>query len=171
MQKWHTTEGAATVAGTTAAEGGKMVSWHDVKRGWNELTNIDWGFSPEVNRGVEAAKDLWNNATSSNSYSDFVSKTNENTDGWYSAIAGGIPFVNNLHNAILSRDRSRDYLNNTGLSWKDIPGYNAAMLTGGVSSAISGAASTAMRIADGKHDLYEFYSGEPDAGYGTRMYG
>lgn len=122
-------------------------------------------------RTVERIRDIWNDATSSSSYSDYVSKANERTNGWYSTIAGAIPVASNFHNALLGRDRAIDYLDNTGYSWIDIPGYNAAMLTGGTSSNIGQGVNTAMKIADGKNDLYEYYAGEPDKFSGVPMFG
>lgn len=101
------------------------------------------------------------NASSSGSYSDFVSKSNEATDGWYSVAANSIPVLRGIHNSILGRDSAVDYLSNTGLSWSDIPGYNASRLTGGTSSGVTSLAGDVHKIADGINDLGAFYVGDP----------
>lgn len=113
-------------------------------------------------RTVERVRDIWNDATSSSSYSDYVSKANERTNGWYSTIAGAIPIASGFHSALLGRDRAIDYLDNTGYSWSDIPGYMSSLLTGGSSAGLSNSVATMTKIADGEHDLYKFYSGDPD---------
>lgn len=109
---------------------------------------------------VKNVRNVWNDITSSGSYSDYVSKANERTDGWYSTIAGAIPFASGVHNAILNRDRINDVLANTGKSWGDILGYNTFNATSGSSGGLQSALNSGRKIVDGVHDLYEFYAGE-----------
>lgn len=108
----------------------------------------------------DTSKDVWNDATSSNSYSDYVNKANERTNGWYGTLAGSIPVAGGLHRAILERDRVNDMLKNSGQSWGDVIGYNSLNALSGASSGLSSSARDGMKIADGVHDLYEFYTGE-----------
>lgn len=134
-----------------------MFSWNDVKKGYDVWNNKIKQYTP-----IGIAKAVWDDATSSGSYSDYVSKANERTNGWYGTVANSVPIVNNVHNALLGRDSALDYLNNSGLSWSDLPGYQSSRLTNGTSNAISDAAHTIGKIMDGKNDLYEFYAGVPD---------
>lgn len=143
-----------------------MFTWDDVKKGYDVWNDKIKQYTP-----IGIGKAIWDDATSSGSYSEYVSKANERTNGWYSTIAGALPIAGNIHNAILGRDRANDYLSNTGYSWSDIPGYMSSLLTGGVSNQIGDAARSVSKILDGKNDLYEFYAGEPDRGFGTKMYG
>ena len=131
-----------------------MAIWHK-SRIWNGITNA----SNSYNKWNRSVADTFND---NRSYSDFVSKANEGTNGWYSTLAGAAPVLSGIHNAILGRDSSLDYLANTGLSWSDIPGYNASRLTGGSSAGISHVLGQIGKIEDGKHDLGEFYSGDRD---------
>ena len=63
-------------------------------------------------------------------YSDFVRNANVSTNGWYSTLANGLPFVKDLHNAVLGRDSAEDYLKNNNLTWGDMEGYNDIKLLG-----------------------------------------
>lgn len=148
-----------------------MLRWKDIQSGWNNLSDgftnfvndVVAPFSGELNKHEERLDNLFKG---NSDYSDFVATANENTDGWYETIADSIPIVNNIHQSVLGRDSAVDYLNNTGLSWSDIPGYNASKLTGRTSSNINEGFRSAYKIADGHHDLYAFYAGEPDIMYG-----
>lgn len=125
---------------------------------WKGITN---GYN-DFKGKLDAHNERWQNVTSGNSnYSDFVSKANEATNGWYSTIAGATPILSGVHNAVLGRDSALDYLNNTGFSWSDLPGYQSSRLTGGTSSGMSSIAGDVHKIADGVHDLGQFYSGDP----------
>lgn len=99
-----------------------------------------------------------------NSYSDFVQQANGYTDGWYSTVASALPFVGNLHRAVLDRDRANDMLSNSGQSWWDVLGYNSSNITGGTSSALAGVNNKLLsKMEDGVNDLFEYYTGEQDA--------
>lgn len=111
-------------------------------------------------RWFKGAQDVWNDVTSSSSYSDYVSKANGRTNGWFSTVMGAIPVASGIHNALLGRDSANDILANTGQSWSDVLGYNTRNLTGGTSASIGSAVGQGQKIADGVHDLYEFYTGE-----------
>lgn len=99
----------------------------------------------------------YQNIRNSGSYSDFVSNANESTDGWYGTAANAIPYVRDLHNAVLDRDRTLDILHNTGRSWSDIIGYNSNGLTSGAGASLG---SLTTKIEDGVNDLFEFYTGD-----------
>lgn len=101
--------------------------------------------------------DIVRNASSSGSYSDFVTKSNQATDGWYGTVANAIPYVRDAHNAVLDRDRTLDVLNNTGRDWGDVLGYNSNGITAGTGSSLG---NLTTKIEDGVHDLFQFYSGE-----------
>lgn len=106
-------------------------------------------------------ENLVNDIGSSSNYSDFVSKANERSSGWYSTIANGLPFVNNLHRAILGRDSAEDYLKNNGLSWGDMEGYNDIKLLGSASSNLSPVISQAgTYLQNIANDLGKLYSGQ-----------
>lgn len=148
-----------------------MLRWKDIQSGWNNLsegiTNFVKGPVSDLAGGLRKHEERLDELfTGNNDYSDFVSTANENTDGWYSTIMDSIPIVNNIHNSVLGRDSAIDYLNNTGLSWSDIPGYNTSKLTGRTSANVNEGLRSAYKIADGQHDLYAFYAGEPDIMYG-----
>lgn len=78
------------------------------------------------------------NMTGANNYSEFVKNANVNTDGWYSTFANGIWGLKDLHNALLGRDSAKDYLQENGLDWSDMEGYNDAKLLGRASSGVGG---------------------------------
>lgn len=126
-----------------------MAWWNDV---WEN--GIDWS-----EKHTERFHDFNNRLADVGSYSDFVGLANEFTDGWYGTVADAIPFASNLHRAVLNRDRVDDILDNTGKSWSDVIGYNSNALTGGTSASLAGLKG---KIEDGKHDLFEFYTGEKD---------
>lgn len=128
----------------------KSSVWKGVTNGYNDFKGK-----------LDAHNDRWQQVTSGNSnYSDFVSKANEATNGWYSTISGATPIVSGVHNALLGRDSALDYLNNTGLSWSDLPGYQSSRLTAGASAGINDIGRDFGKIADGVNDLHKFYSGE-----------
>lgn len=102
-----------------------------------------------------------NNARGANDYSDFVRNANGNTDGWFSTIANGIPILKDLHNALLGRDSAKDYLDNNGLGWEDMEGYNDIKLLGRTNSAVSGLAqSGGTYLSNIASDLGKLYSGQ-----------
>lgn len=109
------------------------------------FTPLGWGYG------------TYKNIRNSGSYSDFVSNANQSSDGWYGTVANGIPYVRDLHNAVLDRDRTMDILRNTGRSWDDIIGYNSNGLTSGTGSSLG---SLTTKIEDGVNDLFEFYTGD-----------
>lgn len=154
-----------------------MFDWKNMQRGWNNISNgvtnfVNDNLSDFARSQNEHRHRLEDTFKGNSSYSDFVSKANQNTDGWFSAIAGGLPIVSGLHNSILGRDSAADYLRNTGYSWSDIPGYNAARLTGQTSAGISQTLGGVTKIAAGIHDLGQFYSGDPSVSAMTNnMYG
>lgn len=105
----------------------------------------------------------------SSDYSDFVRKANQGSDGWYSTIANGLPFVKDFHNALLGRDSAKDYLENNGLSWKDMQGYNDVSLLGRSSSGVSGLANQGgTYLSNIGNDLGKLYSGQKQA---VNLYG
>lgn len=125
----------------------------------------------KVGQWVDNGVDLW---TGQQSYSDFTKRYNQLTDGWYSTIAGGIPLLSNLHNALLGRDSAKDYLDNNGMSWEDMQGYNDIKLLGRTSSAISGLANhSTSYLSNIGNDLGKLYSGQPSKGitpFGKQVY-
>lgn len=93
------------------------------------------------------------------SYSDFARSRDDAMDGWYSTVMDAVPFVRNVHNALLKRDEASDYLDNNNLSWKDAQGYNIAKLTSGISSNLGGALATSSKYLTNIHnDLGKLYS-------------
>lgn len=147
-------------------------SWEGAKNGFKGAArNMVMDYNPTYMAG-KALREGIINAAHSSDYSDFVAKSNEATDGWYSTIANSVPVVSGIHNAVLNRDSSLDYLNNNGLSWGDVPGYKSNSLTQGTSSGIGSAGRDVGKIAAGIHDLGEFYSGDPSvSAMNNNMYG
>lgn len=150
-----------------------MVSFDALQKGWKKLEDLYESVSDNpvgnvINtiynpaQTVNNLRTVWNDATSSSSYSDYVRRANGRTNGWYGTIAGALPIAGGIHNAILNRDRTNDILNNTGRSWWDVLGYNSSALTGGSSAGLRDAVGTGIKMARGTHSLYEFYAGEPD---------
>lgn len=94
-----------------------------------------------------------------NNYSDFVRNANVSTNGWYSTLANGLPFIKDLHNAVLGRDSAEDYLKNNGMDWGDMEGYNDVKLLGRSSSGVSGLTqSGATWLNNISSDLGKLYS-------------
>lgn len=106
----------------------------------------------------DSVRDL---ATGERNYSQVVSDANERTDGWFSTVANSIPLFNGIHNNLLGRDYAKDYLNNNGLSWSDVQGYNAPKILGQASSGISSLVGIGSRwLKNINNDLGKLYSSE-----------
>lgn len=106
----------------------------------------------------ESVRDL---ATGERDYSQVVSDANEKTDGWYSTVVNSVPVLNGLHNNMLGRDFAKDYLNNNGLSWHDVQGYNASKILGQASSGVSSLVGTGSRwLKNINNDLGKLYTSE-----------
>lgn len=117
-----------------------------------------WDFTPVG--GFRRLNDVWNSATSAKSYSDFSRMMNEHTDGWYGTAASAIPFVNNIHNALLGRDEQKDYLDENGLDWGDSQGYNAAKINFGISNNLATLSNGGQYLQNIANDLGKLYSGQ-----------
>lgn len=101
------------------------------------------------------------NTSGASNYSDFVSNANQSSDGWYSVAANGIPIIKDIHNALLGRDSAKDYLNENGLSWSDMKGYNDMKLLGRASQGVSGLTQTGSTWLNNMgSDLGKLYSGQ-----------
>lgn len=72
----------------------------------------------------------------------------------------GVPFVGPMVQSYEQSQMLEDLYKRTG----KVPAYPASsgIGYGGVGHIASNAAAGVAKIASGKHDLYEFYSGEPD---------
>lgn len=114
---------------------------------------------------ISGIKDTYNSikdlATGERDYSQVVADANEKTDGWFSTVANSVPIFNGVHNNLLGRDYAKDYMDNNGLSWKDMQGYNASKILGQASGGVSQLASTGARwLKNINNDLGKLYSSE-----------
>lgn len=101
------------------------------------------------------------NLVTGGSYSDFVAGRNDAMDGWYSTIMDSVPFVRNIHNALLGRESAKDYLDENNLTWKDAKGYNVGKLTANISNNLGGAIATGSKyLKNASNDLGKLYSKE-----------
>lgn len=95
-----------------------------------------------------------------NPYSDFIQReVIDKSDLRSSQLLEGmsnIPVVGNLIRGVQGVNRLEDLYNNTGRT-----AYYAGSGVSGAGAAASGIRE-AVKIADGMHDLYEYYTGEPD---------
>lgn len=98
---------------------------------------------------------------SGGSYSDFTRDRNEATDGWYSTLMDAFPLVGNIHRAILGRDSAKDYMDQNGLSWSDMLGYNTSKITANISNNLGGAIATGSKYLNNmSNDLGKLYAKE-----------
>lgn len=120
-----------------------------------------WEYTPVG--GIKRLNDTWNAATSARDYSDFSRMMNQHTDGWYGTAANALPIVTNVHNALLGRDEQKDYLNENGMDWDQVQGYNAAKINFGISNNISSLANAGGNyLQNVSNDLGKLYSGQKD---------
>lgn len=71
-------------------------------------------------------------------------------------VASNLPLIGNLIRGVQGVNRLEDLYNNTGRT-----AYYAGSGVSGA-GALASAGRDAAKIADGMHDLYEYYSGTPD---------
>lgn len=120
--------------------------------------SADFGF---LGNHVNNLADLYGGKQS---YSDFTSRFNGYTDGWYSTLANGLPFISGMHNALLGRDSAKDYLDNNGLTWEDMKGYNDMKLLGRSASGVGSMAhQSGTYLGNIGNDLGKLYSGQRPA--------
>lgn len=83
-------------------------------------------------------------------------------NAYWESILGGVPYIGPLIKGVEGANQLEDLYKNTG----KVPAYPAISGTGGAGlgyTAANVAGMAANRIANGFHDLYQFYSGEPDS--------
>ena len=71
-----------------------------------------------------------------------------------------MPIIGNFVRGVEQARQVEDLYNSTG-KVSAYPGLTGGY--GGLGSAVGGAALSGVKIATGVNDLYQFYSGEPDA--------
>lgn len=160
MIVWHSAEGI-TDAGTEGT-GGKMGdygSWLNKGTSW---AMDKWSTATRAASNYSVPGILYRGATNNHDtpYSAMIRDEVQNKSDLRSAqlLEGlsNVPIVGNVIRGIQGVNRLEDLYNNTGRT-----AYYAGSGVSGA-GALGSAAGQLAKIADGSHDLYEFYSGSLD---------
>lgn len=157
MILWHITEEGAGSTDTEGA-GGKMGSWLNDAANWYTKTVANTrakvlDYTPAGMIYKAATGDR--NPVSDYIQREFIDKSELRSSQLLEGISN-IPVIGNLVRGVQGVNRLEDLYNNTGRT-----ANYAGSGVSGAGSAASGIRE-AVKIADGVHDLYEFYTGSPD---------